>query len=643
MKLKVGNILLELELNNLNKRTDCISFEDIVDSSFDLNSNITTNILGFSLQLNLNSFQATRVNQFLGCIRKLKNTKIDEIHKHNKNYLKIDLYNQFKLENPTVDAKNNPYKYVYPDQSYARSKNVSIDFIGPLTDEEYHNVYKNNKHYMERTPSVLYRNSLKDLLQANNKYIADVFNKSITYVNKRKPLRFIKKNRNVESFLITDSDNMFSIKDNKICFGSNFDKSYQVEQEIKLLSKQLKDKNSNLSVKEKTKLTKQLQSLQLKLDKDYSYLGVLKFVLPKQNKSSKEIDFNSIKSIRIKKDGNKYSVSFSFEYINSYIPSLLRLDNNEEITTKAELAYYIEELFKQDPQLAIKYLEKRVLGIDRGIVERLALSNDINNANNKNNFLSYSEEIKFKIEKLKKQIKYHKRQLARRTKDSRGYKKSLSRHKKLNSKLANIRKNTNHQVSHVIVEDYDYPIIALEKLNLKGMTKRSMPKINIAKSLSDKYNVNLGLTEFKLNEIVTSLEEYYKENKLNLKYKDIIGEYKLSFSKNKASTKSGLNESMLNQNHGQFGEYLEYKSTMHGKVVIEVPAHYSSQECNECGYVEKGNRVKTKFCCKKCGHEEHADSNASKVISGRVYKELIKYATELRKKAELKERKAVII
>src|ERR1700693_3319547 len=87
-----------------------------------------------------------------------------------------------------------------------------------------------------------------------------VFNKNISYVNKRKPLKFIKKNNNTESFLVTDSDNMFSINDNKICFGSNFDKSYKIQQEIKLLSKQLKDKTSNLSVKEKAKLTKQLES-----------------------------------------------------------------------------------------------------------------------------------------------------------------------------------------------------------------------------------------------------------------------------------------------------------------------------------------------------------------------------------------------
>ena len=282
-------ILLELDLNSLNEESNYIFAEDIVRDSLDLNSmqNITKNVLGCSLKLKLSKFQSNRIDQFLGCIRKVKNAKIYEIKTHNDINLNIDLYNQFKLDNPTVESKNNPHNYVYPDQSYARSKNISIDFVGPLTVEDYHNVYKNKKHYMERTPSVLYRNSLKDLLQANNKYIADVFNKNVSYINKRKALRFIKKNQKTESFLVTNSDNMFFIKDNQICFGTNFEKTYQIEQQIKLLTKQLKDKSNSLSTKEKSKLTSKLSKLQLKLDKDYSYLGILKFVLPKQNNTSK--------------------------------------------------------------------------------------------------------------------------------------------------------------------------------------------------------------------------------------------------------------------------------------------------------------------------------------------------------------------
>ena len=43
--------------------------------------------------------------------------------------------------------------------------------------------------------------------------------------------------------------------------------------------------------------------------------------------------------------------------------------------------------------------------------------------------------------------------------------------------------------------------------------------------------------------------------------------------------------------------------------------YYTSQECSECGHVEKGNRLSQEsFVCLKCGHSDNADSNASKVI-----------------------------
>ena len=99
--------------------------------------------------------------------------------------------------------------------------------MGPLTHEQYNNVYKFNKHYLERTPSELYRNSMKELLEGNNKYIKDLFNKKLAYHAKRKPLRFIKKSDYTGSLLATKSDNLFTIKENQICFSKNFDKKHK--------------------------------------------------------------------------------------------------------------------------------------------------------------------------------------------------------------------------------------------------------------------------------------------------------------------------------------------------------------------------------------------------------------------------------
>jgi hypothetical protein len=219
--------------------------------------NYNKTLLGCSLPLSLNVFQSNKINQFLGCIRKVKNNKIAEILSHNNHFLNFQSFNKFKEENPTIPNNKNPYKYTYPDQSYSRSKDKAIDFIGPLTEDSYNQIYKNKKHYLERVPSELYRNSLKDLLDGNNKYIADVFNKNINYINKRKSLKFIKKNDNTESFLVTKSDKMFLIKGNYIYFGKNFDKTYETEQEIKQLKKDLKHKvknNESTTEKESIKL-----------------------------------------------------------------------------------------------------------------------------------------------------------------------------------------------------------------------------------------------------------------------------------------------------------------------------------------------------------------------------------------------------
>ena len=603
-----------------------------LNTSNPLNKNYSKSLLGATFKLNLNHFQITRINQFLGCIRQVKNQKIAQINNHNKNSLQTELYNEFKATHPEL---TNPYSYKFPDQGYAHLKEGIIDFVGPLTTEIYNGIYQNGKHYLERTPSVFYRNSLKDLLDGNKKYISDVFNKNINYLNKRKPLKFIKKNEYTESFLVTKSDSMFQIKNNTICFGTLFEKTYAIEQEITELKHELK--NHLLSLKEKQLIQKQIEQLQGFLDKDSSYLGVLKFFPNKKNKTSKAIDLSTINSIRIKLDKGQYFISFTYEYINEYQPCLFRMDNGQEISTKEELSLYIHVLSKANPKLALKYLKERVLGIDRGIRERLALGSNKENfdidSTNKGNFISYSKELLLEMEKIAKKINYHNRQLKRRTNGSLGYKKAHGRLRNLHGKLANIKQHQNHVASHKIIKDTDYPIIALEKLNLKGMTKRAIPKVNINKTLSNKQNSLLNINQETVDNLVEKLTEYYKENKAGLKYKEIIGDYKIIFTKNKASSKSGLNKALLNQNHGQFGVFLDYKAQMNGKVVIEVPAAYSSQECSKCGHINKENRTKTKFCCKGCGYRDHADSNASKVIAGRVYHELLKLADKAIKKA----------
>ena len=62
-----------------------------------------------------------------------------------------------------------------------------------------------------------------------------------------------------------------------------------------------------------------------------------------------------------------------------------------------------------------------------------------------------------------------------------------------------------------------------------------------------------------------------------------------------------------------------YKARRLGKLVVEVKAAYSSQECSACGFVHaKSRAIQDLFSCLHCGHTENADTNASKVIAKRA-------------------------
>jgi putative transposase len=81
------------------------------------------------------------------------------------------------------------------------------------------------------------------------------------------------------------------------------------------------------------------------------------------------------------------------------------------------------------------------------------------------------------------------------------------------------------------------------------------------------------------------------------------------------AAKSGLNKAILDQGWGMFRTMLEYKQLWRGGMVIAVPPQYTSQTCAECGHVSPENRVmQAVFSCVACGHTDHADVNAARVI-----------------------------
>lgn len=83
--------------------------------------------------------------------------------------------------------------------------------------------------------------------------------------------------------------------------------------------------------------------------------------------------------------------------------------------------------------------------------------------------------------------------------------------------------------------------------------------------------------------------------------------------------KSGLNRAILDRGWGIYAGMLGYKTRWYGSRLVAVPPMYSSQECSACGHINPHNRTsQDAFKCVSCGHAEHADWNASKVICGRA-------------------------
>lgn len=80
---------------------------------------------------------------------------------------------------------------------------------------------------------------------------------------------------------------------------------------------------------------------------------------------------------------------------------------------------------------------------------------------------------------------------------------------------------------------------------------------------------------------------------------------------------------MLNQwPFSQLQEFTAYKAAAKGIQVVTVDPVYTSQRCNRCGYVDKGNRDRARFDCLNCGHSDDADHNAALNIRDRAIQSL---------------------
>jgi putative transposase len=257
---------------------------------------------------------------------------------------------------------------------------------------------------------------------------------------------------------------------------------------------------------------------------------------------------------RISRLGNKFWIS------GSYNDGKANVDNAQLLS---EFGYLTEA-----------ELHGKVTGIDRGVVRPIQSSDGL--------IAAYNPCEVAKLKKLHGRKAKYQRILARKKRlnknvntrrcETNNQRVLASKISSCDSKIGAIRKDFAHQASRKLV-DSSNPIIALEALNLVGMTKKARPK------------------------------------------KGVNGR---GYQRNRARAKSGLNRSMLNVGLGRLGDYITYKANADGKAVIEVSPYNTSRECNECGSLNTSRPNQADFICHNCNHKDNADNNAAKVIAKRA-------------------------
>jgi putative transposase len=167
-------------------------------------------------------------------------------------------------------------------------------------------------------------------------------------------------------------------------------------------------------------------------------------------------------------------------------------------------------------------------------------------------------------------LRRYQRALARKVTGSSNRKKSVARLVSLHRRIARQRKDWLHKLSSTLTSQH--PVIAIEDLPVKRMSASAD-----GGGSAPVRNVNV---------------------------------------------RAGLNKSILDQGWAEFRRQLEYKLAAVGGRVIAVNPAFTSTTCRRCGHRAKGNRkTQAVFSCVACGHREHADVHAARVILMRALRE----------------------
>ncbi len=292
------------------------------------------------------------------------------------------------------------------------------------------------------------------------------------------------------------------------------------------------------------------------------FLGTLRF--------KAHTEYNLPSTITVSRESGKWYVSFSYEKAGAEVPEV-------------ELI----ELYGGMPK---EELDLITIGLDRGV--------NIPTASSIGDKYEFKAVEILRLDRKERRCKRYQRQMARRTKRSGRWRRSLGESTKSTAYAANVRHNFAHQASRKIV-DSRMEIIVFEDLKVKNMTSKPKPK------------------------------------------RGKNGTYQ----PNGARAKAGLNKAILDSAWGKVKLFTTYKAQRLNKLVLAINPHGTSQECSRCGHTHPDNRLsQAMFECLDCGFTENADVNAARVIKTRGIQKLIdgeitvkekKRAMRLKKKSSL--------
>ena len=122
------------------------------------------------------------------------------------------------------------------------------------------------------------------------------------------------------------------------------------------------------------------------------------------------------------------------------------------------------------------------------------------------------------------------------------------------------------------------------------------------------YCVKNGKTDVVMEDLLLADKSWIRDEATQLKYSRIVKLLRLSNIKN----------------------WLKSQAEKLGIRVHLTPSHYTSQQCPECGHIDKANRpTQEKFECQNCSYTDNADHNASVNIKNRFTLDVLRKSKKI--------------